>query len=149
MRVTRFRAALTGVAVIAGSVTGLALSAPAANADSRYNCGDNPPAGMFSMFYDSKAYGYGAEADFCGSIPNFAGYTFNNTAYGTAGEGKSVKNNASAMEVTDETSEYRVYYNSWYGGPYQTIHSYDGDPAVDLASQLKNNDASAKYLGND
>ncbi|GHG04886.1 hypothetical protein ACFFSH_36860 [Streptomyces filamentosus] len=58
------------------------------------------------------------------------------------GSGESVKNNA-AGGSNEDTASHRVFYNTGYGGTYQTY--YPGD-IKNLISALKNENASSKRL---
>ncbi|MFJ3786343.1 hypothetical protein [Streptomyces sp. NPDC090093] len=58
------------------------------------------------------------------------------------GSGWSVKNNA-AGGVNEDTAAHRVFYNTGYGGTYQTY--YPGD-SKNLISALHDNNASSKRL---
>ncbi|WP_328910638.1 hypothetical protein OG230_14595 [Streptomyces sp. NBC_00234] len=58
------------------------------------------------------------------------------------GSGQGVKNNA-AGGANEDSASHRVYYNSGYGGTYQTF--YPGD-SKNLISALHNNNASSERL---
>ncbi|MGW4159871.1 hypothetical protein [Streptomyces sp. NPDC004788] len=58
------------------------------------------------------------------------------------GAGYSLKNDA-AGGVNEDSASHRVYYNTGYGGTYQTF--YPGD-SKNLISALKNNNASSQRL---
>ncbi|MFE2168203.1 peptidase inhibitor family I36 protein [Streptomyces sp. NPDC059447] len=88
----------------------LGMAAPA----SAYDC----QKGFFCFYYNSNLGGsHWMTAD---NRPNLAGEVFSTWA---AGEGQPVKNN-SASVWNNAGYCYRVYFNSNYSGPYDTIQGY-------------------------
>ncbi|MFF0218686.1 peptidase inhibitor family I36 protein [Streptomyces vinaceus] len=88
----------------------LAMATPA----SAYAC----QTGYFCFYYNSNQSGARFMTDT--NIPNLAGETFSTIANG---EGQPVKNNAASAQNASSYC-YRVYYNSNYSGPSDTVAAY-------------------------
>ncbi|MBV2155172.1 hypothetical protein [Kitasatospora sp. SUK 42] len=100
-----------------------------------------------------------SSAKFFGNVPDYAGenvlngnqsgYTFYRYVFSGgngSGNGVAVKNNAAAAKGCPSTVNYRVYYNSNYGGHSQLIPGSWGCYAgTNLDSTLKNNNASQHW----
>ncbi|WP_432068887.1 hypothetical protein [Streptomyces sp. C10-9-1] len=104
------------------------------------------PSHHLNLFYNTKAYGYGASSAFLGNIYNYNNgkivYVFGGTNNG-AGQGQAVKNNAGHGCVDSTWAKYRVYYNSGYSGVSQ---EFGPNTCKDLNSSLHNNNASQRGL---
>ncbi|MFF3648602.1 peptidase inhibitor family I36 protein [Streptomyces sp. NPDC002181] len=74
--------------------------------------------GYFCFYYNSNQAGARFMTD--SNIPNLAGETFSTIA---TGEGQPVKNNAASAQNASSYC-YRVYYNSNYSGPSDTVAAY-------------------------
>ncbi|MFI2004122.1 hypothetical protein ACH432_01990 [Streptomyces jumonjinensis] len=59
-------------------------------------------------------------------------------------DGQGIKNNAASASNGECSANYRVYFNSGYGGPSQAFLPTCGDywPSENLVTALKNNNAS-------
>ncbi|AEN11852.1 MULTISPECIES: hypothetical protein [unclassified Streptomyces] len=103
-------------------------------------------ANHLTLYYNSKAYGYGAASGFMGDIYNYDNgsvvYVFGGTTNG-AGQGQAVKNNAGHACVDSTWAKYRVYYNSGYAGVSQ---DFGPNNCKDLNSSLHNQNASQRGL---
>ncbi|MCJ0869487.1 hypothetical protein [Streptomyces sp. AP-93] len=161
------RRAGTALAVTAAA---LALMSPAAAAHTAPgtvsdNCDVpwiNCTEGDLWLFYNSKELAVkdgmyvSAAARFWGNVNNYEGssgyqgstlvtyrYVFDGAANG---HGQYVKNNAASVENCAAADNYRVYYNSGYGGTSQYIGAVGwGCNWVNLISALKNNNASQHF----
>ena len=127
------------------AVSGLTVAAlltaapPPAHAASRDGHCD---AGEFCYYYNSD--NQGSISDFTGSVSDYGTsqpecYEFKGAGNG---QGKCIKNNAASVWNRRSTS-VRVYYNSYYGGAYQT---FAGGAKQDLNSTLLLQNASHKYF---
>lgn len=120
---------------IASVLVLLAILAPqrasAANQDGTIN--DNE----FVFFFNSNLGG--SYSDFASSTANLAGYTF--LKGGLAGYGQYVKNN-SASVTNLRGSTARVYFNSNYAGPYDTVNAASSRNLVNTY----NDNASFRWL---
>lgn len=138
-------AAAVGLVATALAAAPVASAAPAASTATQ--CETN----FVCLYYHSSDYAtshggnYGAVMETAANISDFKDWYFYKSAYGSDGAGLSVKNNAAYVTNWHPTKTYRVYYNSGYSCVYacQDIH---GAASADLNSQLKNNDASGKFL---
>lgn len=99
-------------------------------------------SGEFCLYYSTNQGG--SVSDFAGSVSDYG--TSQPTCYefksAGAGQGACVKNNAGSVWNRTGRS-VRVYYNSGYGGTYQTIAA-GGSP--NLNSALYKNNASHRLL---
>ncbi len=111
----------------------LAVSAPAHAAVAQNGVCES---GEFCLYYNSDRTG--SLSDFTGSISDYGTYKFRSAG---AGQGQLVKNNAAS--VRNRTfGAVTVFYNSSYGGSYQTVAP---GAAVNLNTTLKNQNASHKF----
>ncbi len=105
---------------------------------------------------DANGYTSSGRAHFLGKVPDYEGTVTTNgslyTAYhyvfanGGNGTGETVKNNAASVLACSSVANYRVYYNSNYGGHSQYISGDWGcDNGVNLDSTLHNNNASQAW----
>jgi hypothetical protein len=78
-------------------------------------------------------------------IFDYKNLTTNNVGYcdSSVGSGTQVKNNAAAGSNTLSGTTARIYYNSGYGGPYQ---SFAPGSIKNLNSTLKNQNASQELV---
>ncbi|MBO1413164.1 hypothetical protein [Streptomyces sp. FH025] len=100
---------------------------------------------------------YSSSAKFFGNVPDYAGdtiysgmtvtdYRYVFSGGNGSGNGVAVKNNAAAAKGCPSTVNYRIYYNSNYGGHSQLIPGSWGCYAgTNLDSTLKNNNASQHW----
>ncbi|MCX5209126.1 hypothetical protein OG689_07475 [Kitasatospora sp. NBC_00240] len=105
---------------------------------------------------DANGYTDSASAHFLGKVSDYAGmiavngslyttyhYIFSN---GGNGSGQAVKNNAASVLACSSAANYRVYFNSNYGGHSQYISGDWGcNNGVNLDSTLHNNNASQAW----
>lgn len=87
-------------------------------------------------------YDYDGTGEYQGSTLETYRYVSNGNG---SGSGQYVKNNAGSMQSCSEVSNYRVYFDSGYGGHSQYIphrDAYADCVWYDLDSTLKNNEAS-------
>jgi hypothetical protein len=126
-------AALTLAAAAAFGAGGSA-PAMAANRDGAVNEGE------FIFYYNSAQYGYGSSSDFEYAVRDLVGYKFLSSG---SGKGQYVKNNAAAGWNTFNYAAARVYYNSNYGGFYDTFLANEKG---NLISPLKNENASMSWV---
>ena len=116
------------------------------------------------LFYNSKSLAIkdgrivSAYATFYGNVNDYWGtqsynggstlvtyrYVFDSA---DSGHGQYVKNNAASVQNCASADNYRVYYNSGYGGTSQYFAAGGGWGCnhVDLISALKNNNASQHF----
>ncbi|MER7707808.1 hypothetical protein ABTX81_33560 [Kitasatospora sp. NPDC097605] len=97
---------------------------------------------------DANGYTNSARAKFLGNVPDYsgAGINIHYIFSGAAGNGQGVKNNAASVLACSSNANYRVYYNSNYGGHAQYISGdYGCNNGVNLDSTLKNNNASQAW----
>ncbi|WP_460459322.1 peptidase inhibitor family I36 protein [Angustibacter peucedani] len=122
---------------LAVSVPALAASSPAFAASRDGVCN----AGEFCYYYNSNEAG--SVSDFTGSIDDYGTTQPSCYDFKGAGNGKGlcVKNNAASVWNRSSVA-VRVFFNSGYGGSYQTIAA--GDKA-NLNATLKNNNASHDF----
>ena len=107
--------------------------APSAFAANQDGAGNN---NEFVFYYNSNTAG--SLSDFTTARSDLAGYAFLSTGNG---QGTAVKNNsASARNL--KSSSARVYYNSNYGGPYDTVA---GETSKNLVNTYNDN-ASFKWI---
>lgn len=122
----RMKRALALLAATAGLTLGMATPASA------YAC----QTGFFCFYYNSNQGGARWMTDT--NYANLAGETFSTWA---AGEGEPVKNNAASAQNASSYC-YRVYYNSYYAGPYDTVTAYSSRNLVNTY----NNNASVRSI---
>jgi hypothetical protein len=161
---------LAAFVVTAASLTGIVATAPQASA-AEYTVTDNCSVpwincteGDLWMLYNSKQYAvsdgryvtswaqfYGNVSDYWGTS-QYQGSTLSTYRYVFNGNGSGawqyVKNNAASVQNCASADNYRVYYNSGYGGTSQYFAHNDpyGDcNLTDLISALKNNNASQHF----
>ncbi|MFC1416962.1 peptidase inhibitor family I36 protein [Streptacidiphilus cavernicola] len=100
-----------------------------------------------ACLYYNSGFG-GARWTYPGDVPNLQGErfyawkTYNGTV-DSAGDAQPVKNNTASAQNWSNTQGFRIYYNSNYGGVYQT---FDAGMQGNLNSSLKNEDASIKWF---
>ncbi|MEU3983944.1 hypothetical protein AB0F77_28340 [Streptomyces sp. NPDC026672] len=160
------RALSATVTTTIAAVAAVGLAAPSASA-ANYSSDECSASGnnrCFTLFYNSQAGAIFASSCFVANrdLPDLAGgpsgngttyynYVFdardlitNDLGYcdNGSGSGQPVKNNAAAGSNT-LGSTVRVYYNSGYGGPYQ---SFAPGEIKNLNSQLKNENASLNIV---
>ncbi|WP_328941884.1 hypothetical protein OG259_09660 [Streptomyces sp. NBC_00250] len=88
------------------------------------------PSGLYTVRYQ---FDYGNDLEF---------HDAGSACRPSEGSGQGVKNNA-AGAVNEDSASHRVYYNTGYGGTYQTY--YPGD-SKNLIAALKNENASSERL---
>ncbi|WP_327735236.1 peptidase inhibitor family I36 protein [Streptomyces nojiriensis] len=122
----RMKRTLALLVAAAGVTIGMATPASA------YAC----QTGFFCLYYNSNQAGARWFTD--GDVPNLAGEIFTTWANG---EGELVKNNAASTQNASNYC-YRVYYNSNYAGPYDTVQAHSSRNLVNTY----NNNASVRDL---
>ncbi|WP_179382017.1 hypothetical protein [Streptomyces sp. SA15] len=162
------RAALTTLTAAAALTTGVTpATAHTASGTVSSNC-DVPwitcSEGDLWLFYNSKSLAIqngsivSAYATFYGNVHDYYGssqyqgstlvtyrYVFDSA---TNGHGQYVKNNAASVWNCSGQDNYRVYYNSGYGGTSQFFRHrdpYEDCVHTDLISALKNENASQHF----
>lgn len=98
----------------------------------------------WSSFYGNVSDYYGT-SQYQGSTLSTYRYVFNGNGNGS---GQYTKNNAASVQNCAPADNYRVYYNSGYGGTSQYFAHNDpyGDcNLTNLISALKNNNASQHF----
>ncbi|MFJ4534365.1 hypothetical protein ACIP39_00070 [Streptomyces tibetensis] len=98
----------------------------------------------FTTFYSNVSDHWGT-SQYQGSSLTTYRYVFGN---GGNGNGQYMKNNAASVQNCAEDDNYRVYYNSGYGGTSQYFAKngpYGDCNITDLISALKNNNASSHF----
>ncbi|MGW8887043.1 hypothetical protein [Streptomyces sp. NPDC055749] len=163
---TRISAVVTAIAAGAGL---LATATPAQAAEYKVTSNCSVPwiscsEGDLWLLYNSKelaiqngryvtswAAFYGNVSDYSGSS-QYQGsslttyrYVFNGNGYGA---GQYVKNNAASVQNCSYVDNYRVYYNSGYGGTSQYFahnESWGDCNLTNLTSALKNENASQHF----
>ncbi|CAM5734540.1 hypothetical protein [Streptomyces fumanus] len=98
----------------------------------------------FTMFYSNVSDHWGT-SQYQGSSLSTYRYVFGN---GGNGNGQYMKNNAASVQNCARDDNYRVYYNSGYGGTSQYFAKngpYGDCNITDLISALKNNNASSHF----
>jgi hypothetical protein len=140
---TTVRAALSaiGLAVLGAALFGVATPAHAALPDRDGEC----ESGEFCYYYNSNQAG--SVSDHTGSLANYGStqptcYEFIGPGNG---RGQCIKNNAASVRNLTSYS-VRVYFNSNYGGTFQTIAP---GASVNLNPTLKNNNASHRLIVTD
>ncbi len=135
---------LTKAIAVAGATAAivapsLATSAPAFAAARDGHCNK----GEFCYYFNSNQKG--SVSDFKGSVSNYG--THQPTCYEFKGKGrgrhKCIKNHAASV-WNRSGKKVRVYYNTGYQGPYQTIPAHS---KRNLRPKLKNDNASHRFLG--
>lgn len=157
------------VLVSAAAVMAAADPAQAAEYKVTDNCDVpwiNCTEGDIFLFYNSKAYSYNADGSryvtswsiFYGNVSDYWGtsryqgsslstyrYVFNGNG---SGSWQYMKNNAASVMNCAPADNYRIYYNSGYGGTSQYFGKngpYGDCNHTDLISALKNNNASQHF----
>ena len=128
---------LAGIVVVAAAAT-LTLATPASAASRDGVC----DSGEFCYYFNSDEAG--SISDFTGSIPDYGTtqpscYEFRGAGNG---QGLCVKNNAASV-WNRSSKTVRVYFNSNYGGTYQ---SFAAGAKGNLNSTLKNENASHQFI---
>lgn len=98
----------------------------------------------FTTFY-GNVYDHWGTSQYQGSTLSTYRYVFGNGGYGN---GQYMKNNAASVQNCAPDDNYRVYYNSGYGGTSQYFAKngpYGDCNITDLISALKNNNASSHF----
>ncbi|MGJ5891239.1 hypothetical protein ACSCBZ_04735 [Streptomyces niveiscabiei] len=98
----------------------------------------------YTTFY-GDVYDHWGTSEYQGSSLTTYRYVFGN---GGNGDGQYMKNNAASVENCSPDDNYRVYYNSGYGGTSQYFAKngpYGDCNITDLISALKNNNASSHF----
>ncbi|MFF0095178.1 hypothetical protein ACFYSF_35320 [Streptomyces canus] len=98
----------------------------------------------YTTFYGNVDDHWGTSA-YLGSSETTYRYVFGN---GGNGNGQYMKNNAASVQNCAPDDNYRVYYNSGYGGTSQYFAKngpYGDCDITDLISALKNNNASSHF----
>ncbi|MFJ4769949.1 hypothetical protein ACIP88_12625 [Streptomyces uncialis] len=132
------RTLLAGVVALAGLGTAMSTTGTA-HADSSAIAAVECSSGYVCLHYNSNSNGAIFRQGF--DIPNYAGYSFVTSSKGSAGAGLSVKNNAASVDSWNFTWGFRIYYNSNYGGVYQSIGA---GGTANLNADLKNQNASGR-----
>lgn len=103
----------------------------------------------FCLYYNSSAYGYGAEFGAYEDIPSFNPaygtgdtYEFEAGAQGSAGAGWSVWNQVAAAWDYDFDYSFTIYANHGYAGASETIAAGGGHKDLTVTH---NNDTSLKW----
>ncbi|WP_330459432.1 peptidase inhibitor family I36 protein [Streptomyces sp. NBC_00820] len=119
----KLRIAATAAAVAAAAAIGIAAPANAATPAPQ-----GKPAGAATAAASACAFPYlclwynsneqGAYTLFFDAVPDFAGYSFDGAG---AGQWQPVKNNAASATNWQTEIKARIYFNSNYGGVYDTI----------------------------
>ena len=128
---------LAGAAIaVTASTLGATSPAFAASRDGVCNSGE------FCYYYNSGEAG--SISDFTGSLADYGTaqpdcYDFKGAG---AGKGLCIKNNAASV-WNRSTKTVRVYFNSSYGGTYQSIAA---GAKANLNATLKNNNASHQFV---
>jgi len=124
----------------------LAVAGPASASVITGTCYTN--SGQMCLYYNSKAYGWGAEYGSYNNVysfnPQYNGgntYEFKAGPNGSAGAGQTVWNNAAAAYNIAGPTTMRVFANHGYQGAYDAIQV---NVAQDL-SATHNNDTSEKW----
>jgi hypothetical protein len=170
MRTARFRVKSAACAMSFAAAAAVMATAQPANA-AEYTVTDNCDVpwitcsyGDLWLFYNSKdiaiqdGYIKSAYTTFYGNVSDHWGtsqyqgsslttyrYVFGN---GGNGNGQYMKNNAASVQNCARDDNYRVYYNSGYGGTSQYFAKngpYGDCNITDLISALKNNNASSHF----
>lgn len=169
-RIARTRRRASAIALGAFTVTTLGLAFPtnawAVDTYRSDRCSSSGNNRCVMLNYNSGGNGWWSSSCFISNIniSNYAGYyagdginvhyVFDSRSlqyslnYGTSscqsssGKGQQVKNNAAAVG-NNLTADVRVYYNSGYSGPSDTIGAGNNR---NLSSTLKNDNASQKIL---
>ncbi|BCJ31546.1 peptidase inhibitor family I36 protein [Actinocatenispora sera] len=132
------RIVTTGSVVLGLALPVLTIATPASAAARDGVC----QSGEFCYYYNSNEAG--SVSDFTGSVSNYG--TTEPTCYdfkgSGAGQGTCIKNNAASVWNRSSVT-VRVYYNSDYGGTYQ---SFAPGAKGNLNSTLKNNNASHLFV---
>jgi hypothetical protein len=161
----RIASALGALTLAATTTTIFGLASPA-NAVSAYSsdeCSSADNSRCFALFYNSEGSYEWTSSCFIANknIDNYDGYyagdgiqvyyvfaqhdvVYNDLGfceYGS-GSGQPVKNDAAAGANT-LTSSYRVFYNSYQAGPYQT---FSPGSIADLGPTMKNENASGAIV---
>ncbi len=139
-QLTMTRASLTLLAATSVVLAGTVATAPQASAAGRDgHCNK----GEFCYYFNSNQKG--SVSDFKGSVSNYG--THQPTCYEFKGKGrgrhKCIKNHAASV-WNRSGKKVRVYYNTGYQGPYQTIPAHS---KRNLRPKLKNDNASHRFLG--
>ncbi|MET9252315.1 hypothetical protein [Streptomyces sp. NPDC003717] len=98
----------------------------------------------YATFYSNVSDFYGT-SQYQGSSLTTYRYAFGN---GGNGNGAYVKNNAASVQNCSSVDNYRVYFNSGYGGTSQYFAKngpYEDCNLTNLVSALKNNNASSHF----
>ncbi|MFI2350931.1 hypothetical protein ACH492_28700 [Streptomyces sp. NPDC019443] len=127
LRVTLVLASSLGLSVAS---TNLAHAGP----------GGTCASGEVCLYYNSLENNLNAYFVQTSDIPDYQGYSFRQSQYGSYGAGQGVKNNAAAVN-NRSSYHFRVFYNSYYSCAVacQQIPSLT---FVNLNSAMKNNNAS-------
>ncbi|MFE9663967.1 peptidase inhibitor family I36 protein [Streptomyces sp. NPDC005955] len=130
---------LAGAVALAGLGTALSTTGTA-HAGSSGSAAVECASGYACLYYNSNFSGAIFRQN--AAVANYAGYTFVVSSKGSAGAGSSVKNNAASVDNWDFTYDFTVFYNSNYGGVFQTIGA---GGTANLNSSLKNQNASGHF----
>ncbi len=135
MKPSKILAAGSLAVAVLTSTMAIAGPAQAASRDGVCNSGE------FCYYYNSDEAG--SVSDFTGSIDDYGTtqpgcYDFKGAGNG---KGQCIKNNAASV-WNRSSNAVRVYYNSSYGGTYQSIAA---GAKANLNTTLKNNNASHKF----
>ena len=135
---TRIHAALVAAAIALGGAYTVGTASVAQAAARNGVC----EAGEFCYYFNSNQQG--SVSDFTGSLANYGDkqpscYEFKGAG---KGQGKCIKNKAASV-WNRSGQTVRVYFNSNYGGTYQSIAP---GAKVNLISTLKNNNASHQFI---
>ncbi len=128
------------IAAISGLAVGaMAIAQSPASAGTTRPCYDNE----FCLWYNSDFQG--SWFGWPNSVTSYQPYEFDASPYGDNGNGFIVKNNAASAANYNDTKDFRVYFNSNYGGTYDVVCNNLGRNLVNT----KNDNASGKWTGND
>jgi hypothetical protein len=133
---------MAAAAAIAASVVAAPLATATSASATTYSCGTNHIDSGVCLFYNSKAYGYGAGFEQPFNIPDYAGYTFTTSSYGSAGSGSPVKNDAAAL-YNYTTDIFALFYNSYYNCSV-ACDTFDSGSFRDFNPALHNENASGE-----
>jgi hypothetical protein len=129
------------------TVAVLAIAGPASATVFTHKCNSS---GLMCVYYNSSAYGYGAEYGTSAAVysfnPSYNGgdtYEFEAGHFGSAGSGWSIWNQAGGAADYSASVNMGVFQDHGYVGPVQTVIA---SSIVSLNSQLHNNDASMKWI---
>lgn len=159
----RVRSAVMSAALAGAALVGTASPASAATIYVSDLCTSSGNSRCMTLFYNSQSGAIFASSCFVSNsnVYNFAGdysegasyvYVFEGRDLITnvigycdsgAGSGLPVKNNAAGGSNTLSSNTVRLYYNSGYGGPYQ---SFAPGSIKNLNSTLKNQNASQELV---